>query len=620
MVDDFDIPINQRVIQQLSSQTIRYPIDAIVELVTNSDDSYKRLAAHGEASDGYIEIVINYKKRSINEIYCIDHAEGMTKEELLKNIEFAAETSKFNQHKSIRGLFGRGLKEAIFGLGKGEIITCKDNIITTLYLYKNEENKYRGRFGSQQFADEKWRKFAHVDGNGTIVRIQLLENRFLGKLETQIQQHYALRNILTAEDRNVYLRLNNIYKKLQYQYPERTLIVDKLIKISENDQIKLVIYESNYPLDDHGSDLQYADFGLLVEVEGNILDNVLFGYENEPAGHYFSGKIVWNGLATYLRKNDFGVLNSDRSGISWRHPYCNRVREAVRDEIKAAVERKKAQLEKGENATIPKKIERGLDKIAEELSKLFENEIEEVGKLTKSEKTSILKNMLLIKPNKANIELGIPRPLTVYASNDIFEEGVKLTISSSNIEVEVDRETVDLKPHKKYNNILYGTFKVIGKKVGEVSTITASIGDYNAAAEVSVKPQKKSKKKKKLSINATGRWFNKIIANQTPTPIQRVRFNRDTGNIEIYVKFPVLETYLKVDLSGASQPSGRLLLSELLTEVFCREVALEKIEKGQGVNDILGFLRMHDDYQKKYAKKIAEIVEDNIWLVLNVEV
>ncbi|MEM3490031.1 MAG: ATP-binding protein, partial [Nitrososphaerota archaeon] len=420
---EFDVPVDQRIIQQLSTQTVKYPIDAIVELVTNSDDSYKRLEDAKIDVDGYILVVVNYS-RNINEIICVDHAEGMTKDELLKNVKFAAETSSFKQHKTVRGLFGRGLKEAIFSLGEGEITTVKGDQVVTLRLYKNNEGKYRGEWLGDWKADARFRKESGIPGNGTIVKIKLLENRRMGNLALQIRQHYALRNILSASNRDVELRLNNTWSKLKYQYPPRVPIVDKSIKLDTNDSIHLIIYESTNPLDSV-FEPQVANSGLLVEVEGNILDNTLLGYENEPAALYFSGKIVCDGIANYLRNNDFGVLNADRSGISWRHMYCSRIKEAVKAEFKTVVEKKKQQLERGGSTAVSKTMERGLDRIAEELSKLFEIEVEEEGKLTKNEKTFVAKNMLLIKPSKANVEIGIPRPLTVYVSKDLAEGGVR---------------------------------------------------------------------------------------------------------------------------------------------------------------------------------------------------
>ena len=112
-----DLPINPKIISQLSRATIKNIVDGIVELVTNSDDSYKRLEEKRVKTSGKIEIYVNRKKGGICENLKIkDYAEGMTKEELEKAIEFGGETSGFLEGRSVRGLFGRGLKETIVSL------------------------------------------------------------------------------------------------------------------------------------------------------------------------------------------------------------------------------------------------------------------------------------------------------------------------------------------------------------------------------------------------------------------------------------------------------------------------------------------------------------------------
>lgn len=38
-----ELPINSRIVEQLAKATVKNMVDGIVELVTNCDDSYKRL-------------------------------------------------------------------------------------------------------------------------------------------------------------------------------------------------------------------------------------------------------------------------------------------------------------------------------------------------------------------------------------------------------------------------------------------------------------------------------------------------------------------------------------------------------------------------------------------------
>jgi hypothetical protein len=51
-----DLPIDLRIVEILSKATIKNLIDGIVELVTNSDDSYRRLEEKGIYRDGKISI------------------------------------------------------------------------------------------------------------------------------------------------------------------------------------------------------------------------------------------------------------------------------------------------------------------------------------------------------------------------------------------------------------------------------------------------------------------------------------------------------------------------------------------------------------------------------------
>ena len=116
-----EIPISSRIVEQLSRATVKTIMDGIVELVTNSDDSYRRLEDKNSQIKGKIEIYINRKKGGIcEELIVKDFAEGMTKEELEDALEFAGETSGFSKGKTVRGLFGRGLKETTAERGNND--------------------------------------------------------------------------------------------------------------------------------------------------------------------------------------------------------------------------------------------------------------------------------------------------------------------------------------------------------------------------------------------------------------------------------------------------------------------------------------------------------------------
>ena len=101
-------------------------VRALVELVTNSDDSYRRLEAKGVPGSGLIKVAINRKhQEAIIEV--TDEAEGFDDEKMSDRVgTYAADTSGFTDGLSVRGIFGRGLKDAILGLGEGKVQSIID--------------------------------------------------------------------------------------------------------------------------------------------------------------------------------------------------------------------------------------------------------------------------------------------------------------------------------------------------------------------------------------------------------------------------------------------------------------------------------------------------------------
>ncbi|MCJ7804243.1 ATP-binding protein, partial [Patescibacteria group bacterium] len=108
------LPVNEgRLIKSLADSTVRGVMDAVVELVTNSDDSYARQEQEGFAPSGRIDVYIDRGLGGhCKELKVIDEAGGMDFQALKKAIEFSGETSGFKEGRSVRGFFGRGLKES----------------------------------------------------------------------------------------------------------------------------------------------------------------------------------------------------------------------------------------------------------------------------------------------------------------------------------------------------------------------------------------------------------------------------------------------------------------------------------------------------------------------------
>src|SRR5438132_8683119 len=109
-----------RVAVQQADQAIRKDVvRALVELITNSNDSYQRMKDAGVTTTG--AIVIELERKHSNSVLRVrDNAEGMTADDLDKKVgRYGEATSGFKEGRSVRGLWGRGLKDSFFGLGHG---------------------------------------------------------------------------------------------------------------------------------------------------------------------------------------------------------------------------------------------------------------------------------------------------------------------------------------------------------------------------------------------------------------------------------------------------------------------------------------------------------------------
>jgi HSP90 family molecular chaperone len=111
---------------QQADQAIRKDVfRALVEVITNCNDSYSRLEQAGWSVGG--EIIIEVQRKHKNSVIRIfDHAEGMTDSRMDKVVgTYGEATSGIKEDKHVRGMWGRGLKDSIFGLGHGYVRSFK---------------------------------------------------------------------------------------------------------------------------------------------------------------------------------------------------------------------------------------------------------------------------------------------------------------------------------------------------------------------------------------------------------------------------------------------------------------------------------------------------------------
>ncbi len=617
-----DLPIDPRLAIQTSYATIRYLIDAIVELVTNSDDSYKRIEQEGVKVKGKIIIRtrrLRYGKCEKLEV--IDFAEGMSKEQLKKALKFAGEASGFEKGKSVRGFFGRGLKEAILALGKGEIYTIKDSKLSKAVLWKERNRpKYRPPKESHAPSKEEREENGIIEGNGTLVRITVTNEKIkcpgYKTFLSQLTKHFSLRDINSTTNRKVILEFESPEKHglkrtcpISYNAPKDKKVVEKPIILPDyGDNVEIKIYESDEELESPYNN-PFAGAGLLIKTSGAILDNQLFKYEHEKAGCFFFGEVIWPNLVERLRREE-SLLDLNRVGIEWKHEVCQSLQNEIEKILGPLIEKKKKQLEIKPSIPSSEKISKLNKDVCSLLNRLAKKHMFELppgDELSDGEETKI--KILTIKPPYANIEINKERYFSVYAPIDILAPApyYQAEVSSNNLHIQILDSIVKLNSHPKYSNIYYSRFRIIGRINGEEATITCKLGDHTATATAKVAPPGKIGKRK----GAKGGFFHDIKPDLEENPDQRVRYDENNRIISIYTKFPGVKKYFQDNLDFKSDES-KPMYAELVGEAFCRFTARYDVEHGKppimGGDQIGAFAIAMNNSQKKYLHLIHEAV------------
>src|SRR5512147_113151 len=161
-----------RVALQQADQAIRKDVlRALVEIITNCNDSYSRLEHSGQSVSG--EIIIEVRRKHDNSVIRVrDHAEGMNDVRMDIVVgTYGEATSGLKEDKHVRGMWGRGLKDAIFGLGYGSVHSIQDDIFYNSSLLLDNGVPTFELDNPFPATPELREKYGISSGNGTEIEI-----------------------------------------------------------------------------------------------------------------------------------------------------------------------------------------------------------------------------------------------------------------------------------------------------------------------------------------------------------------------------------------------------------------------------------------------------------------
>lgn len=626
------LPIEKhRVMIQQAKGTIKGLLDAVVELVTNSDDSFRKLEeSRVDLTNPTINVFLH---RAVGgqciQLTVSDNASGMSREDLLNAIKFGGITSGFLEGRKVRGFFGRGLKEAIIALGEGKVLTRKNGVLSAVRIWVSGFGWDRRVVYDDEttISNEEWERWGLSRSDGTAIIISNISPDYKlpthRTFEDQLTNHFALRDINSNPRRNINLwfkteRRGNLDPSeegvsIRFDRPDGKIVFDKKIKFGKKGKnvAKLILRESNQPLFYSGNN-PCSLAGLLVKSEGAILENTLFKFGANPAGAYFFGEVVVPEIAESLRKGEGeGLISANRTGLDWRDDSLKDLAKEVEVVLDPLIRGKEKDLERASDET---KLSNKDQRFKKELCKLL-------GDILKTELKDIISppinpgelDGIEIRPIFANVKVSSARSFAVYLPKwlDEIVPVSELELRSTNPAIPIDDINFSFHPHNEHSDLLVGSFKVIGKGVGEEAQLIAKLGEYTGTAEVRVVEELGKGVRKKYKGGKPGSLIRDIKPIESPNPTQRVYFDKDLGELKIYVNFPGVKDYLYPWHMCVNTEVGRAILGELVAEGLCRKIATEKISKGELLDDLADtFNSEFFDLQKKYSGAIHKFIRD----------
>jgi hypothetical protein len=610
---------------QQADQAIRKDITrALVELITNANDSYHRLEDANTASAG--RIIIELQRRYNDSLLRVhDNAEGFNEADMdLKVGNYGEATSGFQEGHSVRGLWGRGLKDAFFGLGRGSVCSIRDGVFHRCSLtIANGKPIYQREKGVRSSRAIR-RQYAFATGNGTVMEIVISRPDVripqFDTLRRMLEKHFELRAIMSNGNRSVILRdldsRGRIKKEviLQYKAPIGNQVLDKSLNVPGFPaKVHLQVYRSDVPLSMPSEEGEYADGGLLMMSQHVVLALTLLKFENNEYAARFYGTATCDHLHTLL-KADEPVLTATRDGINWKHQFTRALKELIENELTPLVEEERKRAQADEQTTISKKLRERLNTALEQLNSIAMSELGKMGggsggnggdgpepPFMPASGFGFVPEYILLQTSKA-------ASLTLRAAiPDQLEAGTLVTIESSSPEVMVLTPQVVIQPREDFTGVGQARVELEGRQVGTEAIITARISGLKCEALVKV-ISKKEPGRPPHSEKKRGGLFRDVRFDPRAEPKQRVHFDREKSQIVVATKAPSVAAYFDETGKGHEEPQGQVLLAELITEAVCREIARRGVENGNFLAPAGGqadaIQREYIRLQNQYAHKV----------------
>jgi len=475
-------------------------IRGLVELITNSDDSYIRLEQQGKDVDGG-KIDISYKKLGQQAVFTVrDNAEGMSGQELEYSFTIrGSATSGLLENIPVRGYFGHGAKDVLATMLNGEIISFKDNVATKCNLYISG-NEPRYDLEDSVPATGALRSQHQIDGNGTVVYFTA-DKATIGSpvprfktVRTLLCNNYLLRNIMTNSARTITLTdsVNHKVYPLSYTLPLGAEVNTSEFEIKYGSYNPMTVQVSIWRADDDLTQSGMDRVGglCIVDEHSVVLDCSLFRYDHEPLANHIFGTVTINGFRQLLQ-DEIPVLDDRRTGLAKQHGFCisviQELEKLIKDQVDLEERRRQKEREELRDPEEQKRYKTAMD-ILNEIAKA---EVEDTVNLSRlSENEDIYPtDGFCIYPPYAEISTGKKYSFEIRYDTKVIRPGTVLTIAVTNPKIKISSPTVSI-PKDEPLGINSKFLRVEGLEPQNEGILSASSGNRRTEAKILVLAEK----------------------------------------------------------------------------------------------------------------------------------
>jgi hypothetical protein len=493
----------------------------ITEPVTNSYDSYKRLAPSAARSTGLVSRVLAIRKgehvahedivaelpiqtsKTISirlgrsrasdlerkECQIVDFAEGMSAEEIDEKFEhYGSEKSGAGSGKGVRGLFGQGLCDVLFSHSPGTIRSIKDGTASECHFSWSSSDAPEYEVRNLGAATKKLRKDWGIPENGTVVSFQLTDRCRVPQQDemavARLANFYMLRLINADPSTRVVLeqvrRDKNSEQELRFAFPRGQILehIETVIGYESYAPIRVegvvIRADTNLPTREAGDERMN---GLLIVDEADtVYDQTLFSkYDANGFLDQLYGIIRLTGVRSIIRDElnaGNAVITESRDGFDTSKGLYKALETGLMPFLepiyKKEIERKSAS-----DGSLSEASEKRVKKALRKLNEFFEEITKEPGTAGSVGDGVSIPEPIRFETDRIQLRLAQPRRLRLLGNPQVVKEGAAVLFDSDQAGIRVEPSSASWQRVAGKDHLLSVQVSVVSNTLGLQGNIIA---------------------------------------------------------------------------------------------------------------------------------------------------